>query len=552
MENLKQYFESRDLENGFLRINSQPHTKDIEALKSCCSGVVTGEYYFVSKYFGIDIDGENIISEIAKLQDTDVDSPTYGCLRWYREEPCIRDTNGAFFVLRPIVMSMLFCEDKISEAEREIILHVLRIAGNWFIHECNNSGYFYPNKISSDGALLLAIGTITKEKELLREAYEFWNNYMDYTENYGWGWGENTSKCYHTVMNAAFELALCCMDNNSELYKRLYKARSILVDYSAYHGNYAFVPSIRTYNFGGKVTATQGLNIAEISPKKLVNEHGKISYNVLMSLILHDNAPEYIASPDSSTFHTEKIYGNSYAATYKGENIRLGTINKFPVMPGCYQNRDWGLGWQSMPVSVLALKHELSFLRFAAVSDGGLRTHIAYDKHSAYLDNNLFADENIPDILTECNQKNNTAVIVRKVTHLANRASYFADEWYFQHFDGEISEYKEWYVFDYGDCVLAVKPLNANVEIMRDGENIRLAQKFYDGEEKLLVHRYLVAAWAAAVFDSSQDWQNELDKIKTSYTSIPNPYFPRTDNTPFKITCGEASLDFEPYKNDLL
>ncbi len=109
MENLKQYFESRDLENGFIRINSQPHTKDIEALKSCYSGVVTSEYYFVSKYLGIDIDGENIISEIAKLQDTDVDSPTYGCLRWYREEPCIRDTNGAFFVLRPIVMSMLFC-----------------------------------------------------------------------------------------------------------------------------------------------------------------------------------------------------------------------------------------------------------------------------------------------------------------------------------------------------------------------------------------------------------------------------------------------------------
>ncbi len=78
--------------------------------------------------------------------------------------------------------------------------------------------------------MLLAIGTITKEKELLREAYEFWNNYMDYTENYGWGWGENTSKCYHAVMNAAFELALCCMENNSELYKRLYKARSILIE----------------------------------------------------------------------------------------------------------------------------------------------------------------------------------------------------------------------------------------------------------------------------------------------------------------------------------
>lgn len=550
MMNLKQCFEQTELENGFVRINIQPHTKDIEALKSCCSGPETANYYLVCKYLEAGIDGELVLSEIAKLQDTDKASHTYGCMRWYREEPRICDTNGAFFVLRPIVMAMLFCEDKISEAEREIIFPVLRAAGDWFVHECVNFGYYYPNKISSDGAMLLGIGTITGDEELIRKAYEFWNNYMDYTEEYGWGWGENTSKCYHVIMNNAFELALCCMDSSSELYKRIYKARSILLDYSAYHGIYEFVPSIRTYNFTGEVV--YGDNITDWSVEKKVNKKGKIDNSTFMNLILHNNAPEYKVSPDTKNFHVERIYGNSYATTYKGENIRLGTVSKFPVMPGCYQNDGWGLGWQSMPVSVLATKHELSFLRFVAVSDGGLRTHIAYDKHSAYLDNNLFADENIPDILTLCDQKYNTAVVVRSVSHLANKASYFADEWYLQRFDGEIIECNDWFVFNYGDCAFAVKPLNGTAEIIRDGENVRLAQKIHDGDEKFLVYRHLVISWAIVVFDNVNDWQKLLDEIKTSYIPIADPYFPRPDNVRFKITCGESTLDFEPYKRDLL
>ncbi len=551
MQDLKQYFEEKDFDNGFIRVNRQPHTKDIEALTSCCCGRTTGTYYFLCKYFGIEIDGEATLSEIAKLQDVDKASPTYGCLRWYREEPCIRDTNGAFFVLKPVAMALLFCPEKISAREREIILPVLKTAGEWFSDECNNYGYYYPNKIASDGAMLMAIGIITGDDELIRKAEEFWSGWLDYTDEYGWGWGENTSKCYCVILNDALELALCCMKEDSEIYRRLYKARSILLDYVAYHGEYEFVPSIRTYTFSGTVTATQGVTIDSLSPDTLKNPDGKIDCYDLLTLILHDKAPRYTAVPDESSFHLERIFGDSYAATYKGENIRLGTVSKFPVMPGCYQNDWWGLGWQSMPVSVLAKKHETSFLRFASVCEGKLRTHIAYNKHYAYLNTHMFSDENIPDVLTVCNQKDNTAVIVRTIGHLANSASYFADEWYFQHFDGELFMYNGWYVFDYGDCALAVMPVNGEADIIRSGENIRLAQKFYDGEEKLLVSRQWITAWAAVVIDNAENREAQLDEVKTEYTEIKDLRFPR-EHKPFKISCGKAQLDFEPYKNDLM
>lgn len=547
MRDLKNFFTEQELDNGFVRTNIQPHTKDIAHLRSCCNGRITGNYYFLCKYFDVGIDEQKTLSEIARLQDTDPDSKTYGCFRWYREEPCIRDTNGAFFVLKPIVMTMLFCSKEVSELEQNIILPMFCAAGRWFLNECTNHGYFYPNKIASDGAMLLAIGVLTRDKTLISHAQIFWDKWLDYVDEYGWGWGENVSECYSSITASALDLALCCLEKNTELFRKLFNARSTLIDYIAYHDGYEFVPTIRTYNFAGLVRNKNLMNIAHITDELFRLQDSGIGYENLATMILHRLSPEYVPQPDEKAFHTERIFGNSYAATYKGSNIRLGTISRFPVMPGCYQNTGWGLGWQSAPVSVLALKHEMSFLRFAAMCEGKLYTHPAYDKRSAYLHTHLFSDENIPEINTFCNQANHTAVIVRTLSHIANKASYLTDEWYFQHFDGELLEYHDWIVFDYGDCVFAVKPLNGVVEVIRSGANIRLAQIFYDGTERLLVCRQWITAWAAVVLDNPKNWETQLDEIKTLYTEITDFRFPREMNR-FSVACGDAQIDFDPYK----
>lgn len=492
-----------------------------------------------------------MLSEIAKLQDIEPDSKTYGCMRWYREEPCIRDTNGAFFVLKPIVMTMLFCAKEVSESEQAIILSMLRTAGRWFLNECTNHGYFYPNKIASDGAMLLAIGTLIRDDTLLSHAQTFWDEWIDYVDKYGWGWGENASECYSSITASALDLALCCLEEHTERFRKLFKARSILMDYIAYHDGYEFVPAIRTYNFEGLVRNKNLMNVAHITDELFRPQDSGIEYENLATMILHQLSPEYVPRPDENSFHTEKIFGNAYAATYKGRNIRLGTVSRFPVMPGCYQNVGWGLGWQSAPVSVLALKHETGFLRFAAVCGEKLHTHPAYDKRYAYLHTHLFSDENIPEINTFCNQVNHTAVIVRTVSHIANKASYLADEWCFQHFDGELLEYEEWVVFDYGDCVFAAKPFNGAAKIIRSGTNVRLAQIFHEGAERLLVCRRWITAWAAVVLDNPKNWKAQLDEIQTLYADVPDVRFPREMNC-FSIACGDAKLDFDPYIADTI
>lgn len=521
-------FEKKTLDNGMVRSTVQPHTKDIEALPTAASGPLTGDYYFAAKHFGEDAEFEAMLTEIAKLQDTDENSWTFGCLRWYREEPCIRDTNGAFFTLRYIACALCAYPERISSRECEIIMPVLERAAVWFEKECFGHGYFYPNKIMSDGGLLMLIGMVTSNNDTIEKARKFWEGWLSYTKDYGWGWGENTSKCYLPIMVDALNLALICLDNSDSLYQELLAMRNRLLDYKEFHGDYEFVPSIRTYNFDGNTCSQGSTSIANDT-----------------RLILEKIAPEYIPAKSKETFHTEKIFEKSYATTYKGENIRLGTINKFPVMPTCYQTETWGLGWQSMPVSVLAKDHETSFLRFSAISGGNSHTHPAEDKHSAYLFNRLFEDENIPDCFTISKQDANTAVVVRGMYHIANKASYLADEWYLQHFDWEFCEYNDWFVLNYKDCVLAIKPLGGSAKVTRNGEKIRISQVAYDGEEKLIIKRKWITSWAVAVLDTAENYEAELDKIATSYEVISDLRYSRII-PPIKITCGKAELTFDP------
>jgi len=537
MNELKQLFQTTQLDNGMVRTDTQPHTRDIEALPSACSGPFTGSYYFLCKYYDVSVDGETLLAEIAKLQDVDEKSPTYGCCRWYREEPCIRDTNAAFFVLLPIIEALLFCGEKISNREREILSPVIERATVWFARECEERGYHYPNKIMSDGALLLALAKLGVNHELRKKAYDFWNGWIVYTEKYGWGWGENTSKVYTGIMISALDVALSCLDADEALYAKLFGLRKRLRDYRAFHGeDYEFVPSIRTYNFQGLAVTGSAHGASVMSP-----------YQRLANQLAGQLAPQYTPAPFGDKFHKEHIFGNSCAFTYKGEKIRLGTINQFPVMPGSYQNEgSWGLGWQSMPVSVLALNHETSFLRFASVAGGKLRTHPAMDKHSAFLDNALFGDENIPDVFTLSNQRENMAVVVRTMSHIANQCAYLADEWYMQHFDGEIKAYNGWVILDYGDCMFAVKALNGEINVIRDGEKVKLAQVLYEGEEKLLTKRRLTTAWAVAVFDGNDNAESKLDEIQTSYEIIRDLRYARPVAKPFKVTCGSAELCFDP------
>ncbi len=541
MLDLKKYYQPKNLENGMVRVYKKPHVTDLEHLDSACSAPVTGAFYFVSRYLGIDINGELLLTELKKLQDTNPTSITYGCMKWYRESTRIQDTNSAFFTLRNICYALKFCPQNIPKKELDIIFPLLQTAVNWFKKECSYAEFFYPNKTMSDGALLVLLSDILNEKSLIEESIDFWIRWMDYTDEYGWGWGENTSKEYTNVMKEALIVALMGLQQSPAVYNRLLNIYKKMLEYCAYHDKYEFTPSIRTYNFTGK--AIIGKNAAD----KDILTFEEIDDRSIAQMILLQNAPDVEIHPDNSDFHKERIFGDSYALTYKGQNIRLGTVTKFPVMCNCYEGRGWGLGWQSMPVSAIALKHETAFMRFVTISNGELRCHMS----TGIKDKNIFPDMNIPKIYTCSNQEKNIAVVVRMVEQIANTSSFFSDEWYFQHFNGKIQIFDDWYIFNYGDCALCIKSFDGNLELHQDGEKVRLINKFYEGEEKLLVLNRAIHSWAIVALDNCDNIEKELSKLNTSKKEIFDPRYSRFSQ-PFILTCGDAELNFDPDKVNLI
>lgn len=545
---MKKYFIETKLSNGFVVTNGRPHIREIAHVQSAHDGGLTAQYYFLCRYLGYDIAGEEVLLAIASLQDTDIRSETFGCCRWFSEESKIFDTNGAFFVLKPLMAAMRFCKDKIPAREQELIYSMLYNARKWFLKECKSYGLYYPNKIVNDGALLSLIGYITEDAQTIEEAEKFWHSWLEYTKKYGWGWGENTSANYASITIEGLDLALSAYPENSELFKELCEVRNSLIDYAMFHNEYEYVPSIRSYNFAGKCKNTLPIGLYPQSVKNLEGLKKETLYGRMSAYIIHHKlSMPYTPEPSDDKTRVEHIFGKSSAVTYKGDNIRLGTVSHFPVMPGCYENDGWGLAWQSMPVSALAINHGLSYLRYTCKCEENMYSHPidAACHNSGARRTSLFNDKNIPEVDILCEQKENVAVIVKQMKNIANKVSYLADEWFVPSFLGKIEKNGDWFVINYGDCALAVKAINGVIECTKDGESIRLSQCVYDGEELMLVKRRWITCWAVVAIDDVCDLKDKLDKIKTDYIVKPDLRISR-ETHPFVVSCGDAKLYYDP------
>ena len=87
--------------------------------------------------------------------------------------------------------------------------------------------------------------------------------------------------------------------------------------------------------------------------------------------------------------------------------------------------------------------------------------------------------------------------------------------------------------------------------MIRNGENIRLVNKLYDGEDKFLVCRRFISCWAAVALDSTEDVEGQLAKIPAGAEKILDLRYSREDPC-LRLTCGNATMDFDPDKTDLI
>ena len=535
---IKENFKNKQVEfkDNMILSKMQPHTAPVADLQECCSGTVTAQYYFAARYFDV-IDDDlaaGIVSELKKLQMPD------GCMRWYREEEFVSDTNGAFFVLMPLALAYRFSSDKMTESEKSDIQFLLKNALKWFSHAAEGSLH-YCNKIMSDGAMLALIADITGEGK--EKCKVFWDKWHDYADTHGWGWGENSSDCYSTIMLNALNAVV--ISTEGELQKKAVEKRRKLLDYILYHEGKEFIPSIRTYNFaaeanyGGIIYDLMNIANSQTDPTS-GNIHGLIA-----AVLIYESGLETV-SKDDNNVRNERLFGNSYAYTWKGENIRLGSVSHFPVMPCSYQNcvpgaggyvATYGLGWQSMPVSAMIDEKYISFLRIHTKVGEKEYFHPAVTKHDAFLYNRLFEDGNITVFSTRSAQENNIAVVCRSANKLTNTASFICDEWCIPDKNAKIEEKeiggRKWFVVYGENCAVALLPLDGIVcenlgrspmktYISESGIFKTITTELYSGEEKLVTAQRAESVWVIVAIDSIENVEEYLGKIYVSDETVPN------------------------------
>ncbi len=546
------------IENGMVLMKSRPHTVSVSHLEECHSGTVTAEYYFAARFFDLISDEEACLmtSELRKLQVTEESAPNFGCMRWYREEDFVNDTNGAFFILLPLALALKLFPEKLTDNEKEDIFVLLKNGAYWFSRESKGSLH-YCNKIMSDGAMLALIANLTGECK--KECDEFWTKWHNYADTYGWGWGENTSDCYSTIMLNALNVAVLACEG--ELREKAMRRREMLLSYISFHDGKEFVPSIRTYNYEAKASYGGSIYRTFHTPDNIGGFSDNVKYiDILHALLIEKSGAKWVEKDRSKSTRNERLFGDSYAYTWEGDRLRLGSVSHFPVMPCSYQSQSlapngkpitYGLGWQSMPVSAM-VDDRIFFLRTRTQVGENTHYHPLLEKtHSGHAFNRLFEDGNITVFSTISAQTDNIAIVTRYANKLANTASAIYDEWCAPNAKVDTVEIsgRNWYIIKGNEKAVAVCPLQG----IYAGENGRAPMKtyvsesgifttvtteLYNGDKKMIFAPRVESSWIAVALESIENAEEYLSKIEITDEILPN--FEITLQPPYKkrkITC---------------
>ncbi|TVR61076.1 MAG: hypothetical protein EA426_03870 [Spirochaetaceae bacterium] len=506
--------------DGLAKQNGPGHTLEVAGLSFCHVGRLTADIYAAGTV-AREIAEQQGIEMLRAIQLLQIDAPDdhqHGAFRWYREETRVRDTNAAFFTLVPLAILRLKYAELIPDSHARLIDDMLRAGGVWFTRQCAEPSLYYPNKIMSDGALLIAIGSVLEDEAFYSAGSDFFGRWLEYTERRGWGWGENISLGYLGVIFKALELAcLALRPVEADLETKLRGHMRALGEILRFHDGQEFVPTIRSYNFDGQVVRSSPLwRMVGVGSGAEERSIGSLMNTVLFgdSVVIGEENRQPVPRT-----REVRIFDAATSYSWIGHNARLGSLTRFPVMPGSYQWPTWGLGWQSFPVSFSVAQEQVSFLRWSVIERGHHRFHPTEDKSKTYLDPALFGEKYYPDVTTRCSQSESALVVVRTMIGVHNAASSIIDEWIVNRFRGELHEYqsedgRKWIVLRYAASAVMITSLGgidasregrepAPIRVVQDDEKLRLQQVLFEGDETVVHHPRLEAAWCVVMIDEA-------------------------------------------------
>jgi hypothetical protein len=546
--------ETSRFDDGLNNLGRPGHTRDASKAAEAHDGQSTTAYYMAGMALGwLDKDeGLNMLHAVKKLQVTDPSSPYYGCFYWYREEKELHDSNAAFFTLTPLVVLRLKLKEQIPNEHIPLLDEMMELGRLWFVREIEEAKLYYPNKILSDGALLLALSHLTNHKEHYELGIQFFERWLAYTARRGWGWGENISLGYIQICINALNIAIASLSvGHEQLSEKLEAIIKELLDYVRFHNGYEFVPAIRTYNFEGKDKSTSLLQWVTGTRKDLSELiHAMKSMPDAMAVWLNEERIEAAAASMTSIAvpreRTERVFDQSFAYSWIGKYVRLGSLNRFPVIPGSYQWPTWGLAWQTFPAAFVVEGHQLAYPRWFVDDGEKHRTHPAFTTNT-YLNPGLFSESWYPDIQMRCAQKERAMIMYRSMIGVNNQAAEIADEWIVHDFKAEAREERDadgrrWVVLQYDNAQVLITSLQGiawgqmtrsdiSIDITHEVDEIdkehkvvlKLRQLLYKNELDIVRHPQLEAGWLVYVLDdvqaadASRIWLQDASIVDVAY-----------------------------------
>jgi hypothetical protein len=463
----------------YLSRGGKPHIANLAHLTETHNCVSTAHYLYQGLARGEkDADFAPICCAVRDQRDTDPDSPTYGCLKWYLQDPAIGDTNASFFICLPLALAWLMHREKLTAEETEALRSLFAAVAPWFARMADSPSLYYPNKCLGDVAMLLVTGHILEDEALSARARDFCRRFLDYVDRRGMGWGEDHSPVYTRVI-AEMGLLIMHLEQRGELHDRTRAMIDGLMEWAAFHDGLDAVPSIRGYNFACDIEVKWGL-------RQLLAGAEVEDENAPLAVLARATGYSYTPAPQPlPRSRRQRTFDEHYSVSYIGAHARLGTLSHYPIMPDTYMHDGWGLAWQSKPASLIVGREDYGVLEWATVDDEGTpRQHEAAGTIWDYASRHLFKRVAFhPEVVFAAHQQAGAAIIFREIHQLHSPTVSLEDRWRLAHGGGRVliggEEWSgqagvpappDWIVLDYGGCAVALYPLQCRVLDMAEDD----------------------------------------------------------------------------------
>jgi hypothetical protein len=540
----------------YLARSGRPHVAVIAHLEDTRNIPATAMHVFRCLRHGEkDPDTLLLLRAIGEQRDTDPDSPTRGCLKWYREDPAIGDTNASFFACLPLALAYLVHRDDLTAEEQEALREVFAAVAPWFRHMADSPSLFYPNKCLGDVAMLLATGHILAEETIIAEARDFAARWLDYVDRRGMGWGEDHSPVYASVI-VEMSLLIMLLEGEGPLHDRVCRVVDDLMQWVADNEGLDAVPSIRGYNFEAATEVKW--------PLRALLEGGELpdpasALGVLAEATGYRSQARPAARPHQ---WRRRTFDEHYSTSYYTAAARLGTLSHYPLMPNGYMHDDWGLGWQTKPVSFMVPGQDYGILEWETEDAAGeVRQHEA-SQWGGFSSRHLFTRLSFhPDVVTVCHQEGPAAIILREIHRLHSPTVRLEDRWRLAPGHGRIllpgeqvwdgkprSVPGDWLVLDYGTAAVALRPLQCRVldvprhdpnpqrrsagevvtlrpRLARHERGVYLTLPLLSGVTETVIQPLLYTGWAVVLLDRPEDVMGlSITESLHDDGELPRPY----------------------------